>query len=89
MADNTVTLKTPLEHEDKIIESVTINDQLKAKDLLAAEAEMMARGITAPGSATQTLYIAAQATGLDPDVLREMALPDYVALSDRLTAFLS
>jgi hypothetical protein len=84
----TITLKHPFEYEGKTIETVDFNGRLKTKDLLTCEAEMAARGIVSPGPATQTLYIISSATGLEPEALKEMDLSDYVALSEKVSAFL-
>lgn len=84
----TITLNHPFEYGNKTIANVIFNGRLKAQDLLAAESEMMARGIVNPGPATQTLYVVAQATDLEPEALREMDLADYVALSEKVSGFL-
>jgi len=88
MENKPITLKHPFDHEGKKIETVTFKERLKGKDLLASEAEMQARNIVNPGDATRTLYLVSRATGLEPEVLEEMDLADYLGLAEKANGFL-
>jgi len=84
----TIELKHPFEFEGEKIEKVYFKKRMKAKDILASEAEMRARGGLQPGSVSQTFYLVCRAANLSPEALEEMDMRDYLALADKSNLFL-
>ncbi len=82
-----IQIKHPFEFEGKTVETVDFKDRLKGKDLLAAESEMKAQGITAPGDAERTMFLAARAMGQPVEFVEEMDLADYVVVADKVNGF--
>ena len=66
MAAETIKLKHPFEFEGKTVSSVEFKTRLKAKDILASEAEMKARGADESGALSQTFYMVLSGYGLNP-----------------------
>jgi len=88
MATETIALKHPYEFEGKTIDKVVFKTRLKAKDILASEVEMSARGADGSGALSQTFYLVCRATGLTPEALEEMDLVDYLTLAEKSKSFL-
>jgi phage FluMu protein gp41 len=88
MKKETITLKHPIKHGDTEIKEVTWPKRMTAKDLLNAEGEMRARGITGAGEITQTFFIISRATGLEPEGLEKMDTTDYLPLVAKSKDFL-
>lgn len=82
-----ITLKHPFDFEGKKIETVDFKGRLKGKDLLAAETEMKAQGITAPGDAERTMFLSARAINQPIELVEEMDLADYVEIAEKVQAF--
>lgn len=88
METERVALKKPFEFEGKQIDTVEFKTRMKAKDILASEQEMRARGVGDPGPISQTFYLVARAASLPPEALEEMDVQDYLMLADKAQSFL-
>ena len=83
-----IKLKHPFEFEGNKINSVTWPKRIKAKSLMKAEAEMIAKGFESAGENTRTMFMVAQVIGQPVDVVEEMDLADYLDLAEKAKSFL-